>query len=381
MTWRRLLGFSLLLLVTLLVLALPLAVLAETSRPTGLYLPLQRFGVGVANKFGTISNYNVAPLRVGWYSDWATNAAPSTPGGIEYVQLVKVRDSEYPTSTLVITTVAQARPGSLWLVGNEPEGRYNQGNRTPQEYAQIYHDTYTLIKRVDPTAKVAIGGVILPSPLRRQWLDMVLNEYQSRFGEPMPVDVWNVHGQILNEDTDPGRSWGASVPVGLTATHGITLETYHNADASLFIQLVTEFRAWMAARGERNKPLIISEFGVLMPSTYLCPPSEEECTQEMGDERVKQYMTQTFDFLLSARDSNTGYPADDNRLVQRWLWYALNTPPYELDPVDGFNGALFDYNDPHYPGTLTVFGEHWIEYVSTLSRRIIYLPLVLKRFP
>ena len=39
-------------------------------------------------------------------------------------------------------------------------------------------------------------------------------------------------------------------------------------------------------------------------------------------------MIDTFDFLLSATDSSTGFPADADHLVQRWFWYSLNDHRY-----------------------------------------------------
>jgi len=34
-------------------------------------------------------------------------------------------------------------------------------------------------------------------------------------------------------------------------------------DLALFVQQIRAFRAWMAARGQQEKPLIVSEYGVL----------------------------------------------------------------------------------------------------------------------
>jgi hypothetical protein len=36
----------------------------------------------------------------------------------------------------------------------------------------------------------------------------------------------------------------------------------------------------------------------------------------------------TFTWLAQARDQDTGYPADDNRLVQRWAWFSLADKDY-----------------------------------------------------
>ncbi|MDH7490179.1 MAG: DNRLRE domain-containing protein [Anaerolineae bacterium] len=314
-----------------------------------------RFGVGVSPVYGHITDYDVARLHVGWYSDWWYNVNPPHPANLDYVQVVSVHHDKYPPDWNRLAQAIAANPGALWIIGNEPEGVW-QGNRTPAEYARIYGTLYRFIKSRDHTAQIAIGGVIEPTPLRLQWLDRVMSEYQKVYGEKMPVDVWNIHVQILREKGPfPGCTdcWGAGVPAGLTGvTQGRLYTIEDNADPAIFRQLVREFRVWMNARGERNKPLIISEYGVLMPSDYLAPTVEE------GDQMVKQFMTQTFDFLRTAVDASIGYPADGNRLVQRWLWYSLNDSP------DNFNGGLFRHDDP---SQITGFGEHFAQYTAPLQ--------------
>lgn len=338
----------------------------------------ERFGVGLnvgipvsdngTTRQARITDYDVDSLHIGWYSDWTIRRQPLRPGGIKYAQLIQVRASMYPTNTLNLTETVAANPGALWIIGNEPEAKYNQGNRTPDQYADIYHHLYPLIKGLDPTAWIAIGGVIEPTPLRLKWLDMVLSEYQSRFGEPMPVDVWNIHMQILQEKAG---SWGAEIPVGLPDTEGELYTLQDNADPEIFKQLVTAFRQWMKDRGFQDKPLIISEYGVLMPWYYL---ADDEPT---GDQRVIHFMVTTFDFLVNARDPNLGYPADDNRLVQQWLWYSLNDQPYDDVTGFGFNGSLFSHLDPT---ELTVFGWAFHGYMhGLLGYPRILLPLIMNR--
>lgn len=340
----------------------------------------ERFGVGLNNAMpvevdgswrrAVITDYDVAALHVGWYSDWLTKPQPLRPGGIRYAQMVLVRDSIYPTNTLQISETVAANPGSLWIVGNEPEGKYNQGNRTPAEYAAIYHDVYGLIKGLDLTAWVAIGGVIEPTPLRLQWLEMVLDEYQTRYGQPMPVDVWNIHVQILQER--PAPDWGAEIPAGLSETQGRLYTLQDNADPQVFCQLVTEFRQWMRDRGFQNKPLIISEYGVLMPSTYVVEDGDEA----HGDQQVIDFMRGTLEFLVHAQDAELGYPDDDHRLVQQWLWYSLNDQPYDPATGRGFNGSLYSYRDPKL---LTKFGEAFRNYMhALLGYPRVMLPLVTR---
>jgi len=336
-----------------------------------------RFGVGLAPgivvpggeapRHAQITDYDVGLLHIGWYADWSTNPSPLRPEGIDYAQLVLVRASLYPTNTHELTATVSGNPGSLWIIGNEPEAKYNQGKRTPEEYAEIYHDMYTRIKGLDPTSWIAVGGVVQPTPLRLQWLDQVLQEYRDSYGEEMPVDVWNIHTQILQEKAgtpqDP-TPWGAEVPVGLPHQDGMLYSIEENANPVLFRQLVLSFRQWMKDRGFQEKPLIISEYGVLMPSDILADGDVGE-----GDRMVMRFMRKTFDFLVSATDMETGCPQDGFRLVQQWLWYSLNDRPFDGQRL-GFNGSLFSHLDP---SVWTPFGAVFREYMHA----ILGLPRIL----
>jgi hypothetical protein len=212
----------------------------------------------------------------------------------------------------------------------------------------------------------------------------VLAEYENRYGQEMPVDVWNIHVQILQEKAgEPG----AEIPAGIDATEGVLYDYfspetgyYDNANPVIFRRLVTEFRQWMKDNGFQNKPLIISEYGVLLPSTYI-GYGDGYGDKDFGDQVVKDFMRETFDFLVNAKDPDLGYPADDNRLVQQWLWYSLNDQPYHYDPVagtaSGFNGSLFDYRDPT---KLTEFGEYFRYYMHRLlGVPRVFLPVIMRR--
>jgi hypothetical protein len=360
------------------------AMLAEEAQPTPFTAD---YYTTVSNRFGAalnprvpittngqvrnalITDYDVDMVHVGWYSDAGTNPEPLRPNGISYAQLILVKAKAYPTTTLELTATVGANPGGLWIIGNEPEGRYSQGDRTPAEYAEIYHEVYGLIKGLDPTAWIAIGGVIEPTPLRLRWLEMVLQEYESRFGEPMPVDVWNIHVQILQEKAG---GWGAEIPAGLPDTEGRLYTLLDNANPDVFRQLVTEFRQWMKDQGFQNKPLIISEYGVLMPSTYIAPDGLEAT----GDQVLIDFMRETFEFLVNGQDPDLGYPADDHHLVQQWLWYSLNTQPYDSETGRGYNGSLFSHLDPTQ---ITQFGVIFREHVHTLlGHPRILLPLMTR---
>ena len=64
---------------------------------------------------------------------------------------------------------------------------------------------------------------------------------------------------------------------------------------------------------------IISELALLYQAGFL-----DENGQDWTTARVNTYMTGLFDYLNNAPNPALGYPADNNRLVQQWLWYSLN---------------------------------------------------------
>jgi hypothetical protein len=166
--------------------------------------------------------------------------------------------------------------------------------------------------------------------------------YERLYGQPMPVDTWNIHAFVLREERD---SWGVSIPPGLAMDQGMLWEIEDHHDLALFRQQIVDFRRWMEAHGQRNKPLIVSEYGILMPESYGFPP-----------EAVARYMTETFDYLLNAQDPQLGYPADDNRLVQKLCWYSLSDTEYPtgnlIDPVTG---------------EMTVVGQAFSDYAATIA--------------
>jgi hypothetical protein len=279
-----------------------------------------------------VTDFPVQELHAGWYNDYQVLGAPLRLDNLAHVQTLFAGGSPTlnPTQDAALRAAVQANPGSLWLAGNEPDRKGIQDNLRPADYAQYYHTVYTLIKEVDPTARVAIAGVVQPTPIRLRYLDQVLAAYQARYGRAMPIDVWNIHAFILREELN---SWGADIPPGLEeyAHEGRLYQVSDNGRLDIFQEYVINFRAWMAARGYRDTPLIISEFGVLMPIEY-----------GFSDATVAQFLTDSFTFLATATDANTGYPADGNRLVQAWSWFSLNERPYDLSTGVGFNGHLYD---------------------------------------
>jgi hypothetical protein len=284
--------------------AVPRAIPLPTAPPQG----RERFGVGVPRVAGPITDYPVERLGVGWYLNWWVEIAPPRPGGVAFWQMVRVSQDEYQPDAATIRTAAVSNPGSVWLIGNEPDVPW-QDNTSPERYAELYHELYQFLKAADPACQIAIGGVSQPTPLRMAYLDRVLSAYESQYGGPMPVDMWNVHNFILREERE---SWGVSIPPGMDAAAGTLYEVKDHDDLAAFKNQIVTFRRWMAERGQRDRPLVVSEYGVLMPSDY-----------GFDEARVQAFMYATFDYLLTATDEKVGYPRDGNRLVQWWAWYSL----------------------------------------------------------
>jgi hypothetical protein len=315
-----------------------------------------RFGVAVA---GWIGGYDVAQLHTGWYHNFALSGSPLHPDGMRYVQTIRVSDDgpfvDRACSTCppwqTLAGIIQANPSSLWLVGNEPD---RQDYVYSDHYAQLYHDFYSFLKAEDPTCQVGVGGVVQTTPLRLQYLDLILAAYQTQYGQAMPVDVWNVHHYLLREATD----WGGGVPPGTDTTAAILygiqehdqLEPNPEDPAKVGWKMhLVQMRQWMRDRGYRDRPLIITEYGILMPEIY-----------GFDYERVKAFMLNTFAWMLAATDPDIGYPADGNRLIQAWAWYSLNDPAFE-----GFTS----WNHLFYPDSkaITALGLDFATYTAPLT--------------
>lgn len=363
------------LLVTVLCLLAGPVTPASAQDPT----PFPNCRLGVGGLQNDVVGYDMGQLNIGMYLDWrARSSLPAgLPADLEYLQMVRVHQvkdgsgwygpprvySEPPAyhvspDMAILASMAAAQPGSLWLIGNEMERVdwwevdhwSGQDEMLPELYATAFHDIQAVIKAADPTARVAIGAVIQGTPLRLEYLDRVWDSYYAQYGYPMgeDIDIWNVHGFILREVRN---SWGAEIPAGLEDESGFLSEYGNDKSAILaehrnlvhFQEFTEALRTWMAAHGERNKPLINTEYGILYKSLG---------GEQITPQQVSDYLTASFDYLFTATHPDIGYPADENRLVQGWFWYSLND--------NHWNGNLFN------PTTkaLTPVGNTWKTYVS-----------------
>lgn len=360
-------------------------IFTATGLPAKAQDPFPNCRLGAGGVTNNVIGYDMEQLNMGLYLDWrARNPPAGLPETVEYIQVVRVHQAkddygsgwfgpprqylEPPSyhvspSLTEIANIATSQPGALWLIGNEiervdwPEGDGwgGQDEITPELYATAFHQISAAIKAADPTARVSIGGIIQATPLRLEYLDRVWDSYQNQYGYPMgqDIDVWNVHGFIIREVLD---EWGADIPAGFdntdddptndfdpadgllyNANYNTTLRAHHDMD--YYTQLIEDFRAWMAAHGEQNKPLINTEYGILM---------------NLNNNQIINFLENSFDYMFAATDPDTGYPADEYRLLQGWVWYSLNDDFSVFD-----HGTLLDSNK-----NLTAIGNAWKNYVT-----------------
>jgi hypothetical protein len=266
-------------------------------------------------------------------------------------------------SDRLLTTVpisVKNYPGETWQVGNEPDTRY-QDNASPEEYAEQFYAIATPIRANDPSAKIVFGSIVQPTPLRRVYLDRAWNRLIVFAGGAAKasalVDIWSIHAFLLGEKP---AEWGTGLPKGMDGTEARLLRFGNVADAdhydfsrthdvNLLAELIRDFRAWMAAKGERDTPLWVTEYGSPFPP--IDPPNRD--VYNVSDEDTAKYMVNTFNFFRGATDLSTGMPGDNYLLVQRWFWYTMNEQRYK------FGGTLFD---PENGDQVTSVGQAFINY-------------------
>ena len=287
----------------------------------------------------TNPEYWAQMLGSGWYIDWAVQSDPPL-NGLEHWSMIRVNENCISPSLESIQAAAINFPGQVWIIGNEPDVIW-QDNVTASKYAVFYHDLYQVIKSTDPTSLIALGGISQATPLRLKYLDQVLQSYQELYKETMPVDWWTVHGYVLREEKG---SWGVDIPPGLDATQGELREVSDHGRIDLFEAQLRSFRQWMADRGYQETPLAVTEFGILMPSSYGFPA-----------EFVIGYLEQTFTWLSQIEDKSIGYPEDAYHLVQKWNWFSLSDPTYSTSDLGDLSS-----------GKLTIVGESFRNIILSL---------------
>ena len=396
-----------------------------------------RYGVGYVPSLPHSLDW-IPTLDAGWYVNFSAGTGGQNVRSAAFAPVIRVRQEQINGTRTDNFTVnpplaftylneqgniqsglgrlVSSNPGNVWLVGNEVDvNNPVQDNTMPQVYARAYHDVYQYIKQTDPTAKVAVAGLSTMTPGRLQYLSIVWDTYRSLYGVTMPVDVWNMHLYILEErnPANPNEYGDGKIALGtnpalakLSSQGAVALcpalgaadtaandprpdvhcRSEHDS-VRIFREQVYAMRAWMKERDQQNKPLIISEFGLLYP--YVLDDKgqyflKDEHGQPFAPERVTKYLRDTITFLETAKDANLGYPADGNRLVQQWLWYSIVTGP----ETSGGSSNLISWDTfQNLPGgdpsALTMMGQafqqaanssdNWTNLVGGVAQNVVTL--------
>ncbi len=379
-------------------LAISLVVLAY-GQPS-----ISQEGTGVAlaqntaSSEGTIANcrYGVSPLDsvqtaivydvgAGWYLNFQANPPGDTglDNGAEFVHMIDVHQKKQSDGTYLpsyeinpplnasFANYIRNHRGEKYIAGNETD-RIGQGETYPEIYAAAYHEIYNFIKSNDRSAQVAITALVQFTPNRQQYLDKVWNSYIQQFGSYMPVDIWTMHIYVLPELMADGVTPNgiANIALGTDKTLG-KREAGGNAascsdsdvycfaehdDLEVFKEHVVDMREWMKKHGQRNKPLLLTEFSILYP--YEDDGATCFLQDEYGNcftaDRVTNFMNAAFDYLNTKTDPTIGYPLDNNRLVQQWMWFSVYTK-HEGNASNLVNSDLTTY---------TKMGQNFKNYVA-----------------
>ena len=306
----------------------------------------------------------ISRLGAGWYLTFNYLAPyPPPENDADFAHMIRAQQNKdgfeylqgftfWPPLDDKLANRIRNNPGDLWIIGNEvdrgpnPEeqnpDKRGQGDTHPEIYALAYHDAYKFIKNIDPTAQVAISGLVEVTPGRLQYLDKVWHTYLQEFGQPMPVDMWTMHMYILPEVRPDGLTpngianvaLGTNPALGKRESGGIP-EACSDPDVyciaehdslELFAEQVLAMRHWMAQHGQRQKPLLLTEFSILYPfvddgsSCWL----QDENGQCFEPNRVRNFMNGAFNYLNNeAKDPDLGYSLDNDRLIQQYMWFTM----------------------------------------------------------
>lgn len=237
-------------------------------------------GFGAAIGYGLGGTAELDQLGSVWYGDYDYRGAILEP----HRRLFMV---ESRTDLNPVFAAAQIHRGEWWQFGNEPNDP-NQDNISPAEYARRYRDFYFGLKRVDPSARVIAAGI---ADADWSWAEAFRENYRAAFGRNPFVDGWSVHNYLLDSCAEA-------------------------TDTEKFKARIVAFREWMMRRGEADKPLWVTEYGVLYGNGCCECPS-------IAPEVVADFMDRTTRWL------------SESRTAQAWAWFAVRTG-------GRFNGDLFD---------------------------------------
>ncbi|HUS16735.1 MAG TPA: glycosyl hydrolase [Chloroflexia bacterium] len=283
-------------------LPLPLPATATTVPRAPVALP-RGYGVAVGYNRGTATDLDL--LGPVWYYNYQTRGVT----GAHHPYVLLLRPADMPSDS-GLSSLITANPGHWWMIGNEPNDP-NQDNQSAAAYTRYYVHTAAIIKAADRTAGILPAGIADADP---KWAAAFQAEYLRQTGAPLDVDAWNIHCYLLDTD-DP-------------------------YDFFEFKRRVLRFRAWMEAEGQGEKPLVLSEFGVLYGAGC--------CNRPLDSSGAGlSFMRQALPWL------------EASGAVTAWAWFTLDSGDQQ------FHGNLLS---PVLPPNLSDFGALYSRRARAFNR-------------
>ncbi len=231
------------------------------------------FGVAIGD--APLTGEQLGALGPLWYMDWSW-LKPAVAG---HQRLYVVNCAEVEAYRERIPAAMKMSGASWWALGNEPNDP-TQDNVTPAEYAELYYI-------FEGWAGDAPRCGMLPAGIANadwRWAQEFRQAFFDRYGRYPKVDGWNIHNYILDPGMDP-------------------------YDVDEFGRRIQAFRRWMEGIGDGEKPLFLTEYGVLYGSGCCDRPVDPP-------EKLQRFMIESTDWLLRSGD------------VQAWAWFATYTRLY-----------------------------------------------------
>ena len=261
-----------------------------------------------------------------------------------------------------LESMAQAAPGSYWYVWGEAN-RY--GYMTGARFAPVLHHHITHLMAGDPTAKIigtsllnwdftciGCGGAFAcsaaPGLLRgyqcgRDWLDELINSYESTYNEKPPVYAWAIDTYPIDWTNTPNND-----PSRLALYEADGTQELHS---EIVIQQLVGMRAYLDSLTEYTAtPIWITEI-----ATHVAYDGWEwnaargafDPTGKYHWDKMAQYMKEILDWL----DQNA-----TSQNIEKWFffttWKNIVQPPAS-DPYMGI--ILFD--EPEVGAPLNCLGQ------------------------
>lgn len=201
-----------------------------------------RFGVILNN--ATHFQHTLDLVGADWYLDYSFRVDDVPPGRQKALK-VPFRDKP---EVGALQRAAKARPGSAWVLSNEPNVP-GQDDLSPALYADQFYRYANALREADPTA-IIVGPETLNFdttcsncagyPAGRAWIDEFRAAYRTKYGGEPPIDVWSLHTYSLSWDVLPQRDYATQA------------------------RELAAFRSYLDALPDhRGKPIWLTEFSVI----------------------------------------------------------------------------------------------------------------------